>query len=78
MLIHAQIFYVSYVKIGIYLIVEIFIEISGKNQYLPESKGFILQFNTMLLLLLLLFDLEMIFEICMDMSYNCVKVLAYI
>lgn len=76
MLIHAQLFYVSDVKIGIYFIVKIFIEISGKNQYLPESKRFILQFNTMLLLLLLLFDLEIIFEICMDMSYNCVKVLA--
>lgn len=65
-MIHAQIFYVSDVKIGIYFIVKIFIEISGKNQYIPESKGFILQFNTMLLSLLLLFDLEMIFEICME------------
>lgn len=39
MLIHAQIFYVSDVKIGIiYFIVKIFIEISGKNQYFTRMQ----------------------------------------
>lgn len=50
MLIHAQIFYVSDVKIGIYFIVKIFIEISGKNQYFTRKQRvhFAVQYNVII------------------------------
>lgn len=57
-------------------IVRIFVEIISKNQYLPENKGFILQYVpyniiiTLFIIIIILFDLEIIFEICMDMNYN--------
>lgn len=58
-------------------IVKIFIEIISKNQYLPENKGFILQYvpyniiiTLFIIIIIILFDLEIIFEKCMDMNYN--------
>lgn len=50
MLIHAQLFYVSDVKIGIYFVVKILIEISGKNQYFTRKQRvhFAVQYNVVI------------------------------